>query len=249
MPHSLSISIEKIEMALEGHSKLNFSDEKSIKSIESNETSLFGDAVFPTRTYVVEVFQITARRSTHHDLKATRFLVDDASIVQLKDSSNYIPMKDRHQPSESQYAILERGMPSEELKNSNHAAHNRGSHGSEVLKATLFHDGTVHLDEVEVDVESVVLRVTPTSLKDCTKALRKIVEIIQLVTREMEQKVHEEGRKARRRDQDGKTNFQCMTLGVELCLTPSFFSFGSRQFSINANTISISDIIANIRSH
>jgi len=42
------------------------------------------------------------------------------------------------------------------------------------------------------------------SLKDCTKGIKKIVELVQLMTREMERKVHEEGRKARRRDAIGK---------------------------------------------
>jgi hypothetical protein len=41
-------------------------------------------------------------------------------------------------------------------------------------------------------------------LKDCSKGIRKIIELVQLMTREMERKVHEEGRKARRRGRDGK---------------------------------------------
>ena len=43
----------------------------------------------------------------------------------------------------------------------------------------------------------MILRVTPTTLKDCTKGIRKIAELMQLITRAMERKVHEEGRKAR----------------------------------------------------
>ncbi len=72
--------------------------------------------------------------------------------------------------------------------------------------SSLFHDGTIHLDEVEADIEAVVLRVTPTTLKDCAKGIRRIVELVQLMTREMERKVHEEGRKARRRHRDEGTN-------------------------------------------
>jgi len=66
------------------------------------------------------------------------------------------------------------------------------------------HDGTIHLDEVDIDIDPVILRVTPTSLKDCTKGIRKIAELVQLITRAMEIKVHEEGRKARRRDHNKK---------------------------------------------
>ena len=213
MPHSLSVSVEKIEMALEGHSKWNFPDEKSI---ESHETSLLGgEYSYPTRTYVVEVFRITARRSQHNGLKATRFLVADASIVQLKDPSEYIPMKDRHEAFESQYSILERGNGNAGQQGDLAPDHSEQSPrgGSEVLRASLFHDGGVHLDEVEIDIDSIILRVTPTSLKDCTKGIKKIIELIQLMTREMERKVHEEGRKARQSHRDGK---------VVGCFVPQF---------------------------
>jgi hypothetical protein len=209
MPLVLSVTVDKIEMALEGHSKTNFSDEKSI---ESHETSLFGEYALPTRTYVVEVFNISVRRSKHNDITSTKLLVDDVSIVQLKDSSEYTPMKDRHEADESQYAILQRGVRQENSGTSpgqppNELASFDSQSGSEVLRVSLFHDGTVHLDEVEIDIESVILRVTPTSLKDCAKGIRKIVELVQLMTREMERKVHEEGRKARRRDPSGKNSF------------------------------------------
>jgi hypothetical protein len=202
-------------MALEGHSKVNFSDEKSI---ESHETSLLGDFAPPTRTYVVEVFHITARRTKHHNISATKILVADASIVQLKDPMEYIPMKERHEATESQYSILQRwqvqdhpadGHGSPRQGDISSRAHRR-ERGSQVLSASLFHDGSVHLDEVEIDIDSVILRVTPTSLKDCSKGIRKIIELVQLMTREMERKVHEEGRKARRRGRDGKKLSQLM---------------------------------------
>ena len=190
-PHCLSLTVEKLEMALEGHSKLTFSDERSV---ESHETSHFGQFASPTRTYVVEVFDFKLNRTKNHDIIATKIHVADASIVQLKSPSEYTPMKNRHDARESQYCILERGTPSGE--------HAGNEEGSAVLRIVMLHDGTIHLDEVEVDIDPIILRVTPTSLKDCTKGIRKIVEIVQLLTREMERKVHEEGRKARKRDRE-----------------------------------------------
>ncbi|KAL3925552.1 MAG: hypothetical protein SGILL_000326 [Bacillariaceae sp.] len=193
-PHCLSLVVEKVELAIEGHSKANFSDEKSI---ESHETSHFGHFASPTRTYVVEVFRLKLNRTKNHDIIATRAVLADASIVQLKSPSEYVPMKERHEARESQYCILERGLTSGD------AAH---EDGSAVLSIAMLHDGTVHLDEVEIDVDPVILRVTPTSLKDCTKGIRKIVEIVQVLTREMERKVHEEGRKARRLERNTSTS-------------------------------------------
>jgi Vacuolar sorting-associated protein 13, N-terminal/N-terminal region of Chorein or VPS13/Repeating coiled region of VPS13 len=226
-PHSISVTVEKIEMALEGHSKLYFSDEKSI---ESHDYSLLEHAP-STRTYVVEVFKIAVRRSIHNSITATKFVVEDASIVQLKDAGAYSAMKERHEASEAQYAILERGnrqsfaeqliwsprarFHSDPSPRANSMGQNQNKNGTrsgppraEILTASLFHDGTAHLDEVEIDIDSIILRVTPTSLKDCVKATRKIIELVQLMTREMERKVHEEGRKARQRGRDGKFQWQ-----------------------------------------
>jgi hypothetical protein len=213
MPQTLSVRIEKIELALEGHSKAGFSDDRSIAS---HETSLFGDYAPPTRTYVVEVFQISVRRSKHGDTTATKLVVSDASIVQLMNADDYIPMKTRHEASESHYQILERGTMHEPEDNVSSPRRRRDGLTetsesrpcAEILTASLFHDGTVHLDEVELDLDSVILRVTPTTLKDCAKGIRQIVELMQLMTREMERKVHEEGRKSRKarlRERDGRS--------------------------------------------
>ena len=180
-PQCLSLTVEKIEMALEGHSKMNFPDDKSI---ESQDTTLFGQFASPTRTYIVEVFRLCWERTKNHDIITNKLLARDASVVQLKAPSDYTPMKRRHQACESQYSIVERGI----LRDID----------SPILSVNILHDGTIHLDEVEVDIDPVILRVTPTTLKDCTKGIRKIAELMQLITRAMERKVHEEGRKARR---------------------------------------------------
>eukprot|EP00934_Nitzschia_sp_Nitz4_P006272 Nitzschia sp. Nitz4//scaffold62_size106224//52646//63438//NITZ4_004359-RA/size106224-processed-gene-0.169-mRNA-1//-1//CDS//3329555865//6262//frame0 len=198
----LSLSVDKIEMAIEGHSKVNFSDERSIESQEGASFSGFAPG---TRTYVVEVFNIHVQRSRYREVSATKLIVADISIVQLKDPTEYIPMKARHEADETQYSILQRGRHSDSSdvtpRNLRTAQSSFDSIvGSEVFRVSFFHDGVVHLDEVEIDIDSVVLRVTPTTLKDCVKGIRKILELGQLMTREMERKVHEEGRKARRRD-------------------------------------------------
>lgn len=214
IPHCLSLYVEKIEMALEGHSKVTLSDEKSV---DTHETSILGEVGLHTRTYVVELFQISVRRSRHHQTTSTRLLVNDASIVQVRDSADYVPMMERHQAVAPQYCILERRQPKADSSHS--SASFRPLHdgiapqpnrpGKEILKASLFHDRGVHLDEVEIDIEAFIMRVTPTSLKDCVKGIRKIVELIQLMTKEMERKVHEEGRKARQRGNNGKIARGC----------------------------------------
>jgi hypothetical protein len=78
-----------------------------------------------------------------------------------------------------------------------HSGHSTDDKCSSFLSVSFLHDRSLHLDEVEIDMNSVVLRITPTTLKDCSKGFSKIMELVQLVTREMERKVHEEGRKAR----------------------------------------------------
>eukprot|EP00980_Cylindrotheca_fusiformis_P028317 scaffold22592_cov129-Cylindrotheca_fusiformis.AAC.3 len=209
IPHYLSLRVEKIEMALEGHSKVHLSDEKSV---DTHDASALCDIGLNTRTYVVELFRISARRSRHHHVTSTKLLIDDASIVQVRDSADYVPMMERHQGVEPQYCILGRRQNKTDFEKSQSKF--RPLHdgiapqapwpGKEILKASLFQDRRIHLDEVEIDIESFIMRVTPTSLKDCVKGIRRIVELIQLLTKEMERKVHEEGRKARQQGSTGK---------------------------------------------
>lgn len=197
----LSVKVDKIEMALEGHSKGAFSDDRSLASHDTYH------ALSPvTRIYVVEVFAIGVQRSRINNTTKTEFNVADASIVQLKGEFSYVPMKMRHEASESQHCILV-GLNSARrmsaLNSNGHKSSLQGipdsSHG-EIVCATLFHDSVAHLDEIEIDIDSVIVRVTPTSLKDFMKGLKRILELVQLMTKEMERKVHEEGRKARERD-------------------------------------------------
>jgi len=200
VPRILSLSVEKVEMALEGHSKKVYcSDERSTHSMDSVQ-----EYAPPTRAYLVEVFRISVNRSKLGHTEITRLSVMDASIVRLKDVSSYTPQCIRRENIESENRILVRAggnpgwdstAPAKDLEED--AGENNAR--AAVLRATLLRNKVAHLDEVEVDIDSVVLRVTPTTLKDCAKAFRRIAELAQLMTKEMERKVHEEGRQARRR--------------------------------------------------
>jgi hypothetical protein len=88
-----------------------------------------------------------------------------------------------------------------------------------ILNASLFHNSSQHLDEVEIVIDSVVVRVTPTSLKDCAKGLRRFLELVELTTKEMERKVHEEGRIARRMELLGKCKLRLLSIWLKLYLT------------------------------
>lgn len=190
MPQVFKFTLERLEMALEGHSKRsqNVSDDRSLVSLDS-----FHESSPSTRTYLVEVTGIGIKRSRRDHRAATRFSVTDCSIIRLKDGAQFIPFRNRRRDiAETQHLILTR-------------SYHKGvsSPSPKILSASLIHDGMSHLDEVEVDIDSTTLRVTPTTLKDCAKAVRKIAELTQLLTREMERKIHEEGRKARRRPRRG----------------------------------------------
>ena len=186
----LSVNVDKIEIAIEGHSKRRGEDDRSTSSLDS-----LHDSSPPIRAYLVEIDAIEVTRTSHGLMAATRLLAQNASILRLHDGAGYAPLRKRRDPVDSQYRIL--------VRSSVEQQHQQGGVTGAVgpvLRASLLHDGKNHLDEVEVDIDSVVLRVTITTLKDCVKASRRLAEVAQLATREMERKVHEEGRKARLRD-------------------------------------------------
>jgi Vacuolar sorting-associated protein 13, N-terminal len=202
----ISLEVDKIELALEGHSKssANVSDERSFISLDS-----YHEFSPPTRTYLVELFQIRLKRYVQGQRAYSNVMLHDASIVRLRDGSLYYPLRTSKEMIDSQYCILVRSHSSTMKVSSVKLATVREEEEIAdivpVASATFLHDGYVHLDEVEVDFDSVVLRVTPTTLKDCSKAFKRVVELVQVMTKEMERKVHEEGRKARRKDRKGKS--------------------------------------------
>lgn len=125
--------------------------------------------------------------------------MNDASILRLKDGSQFSPFKSRLDAVDAQYRVLVRSVANTREPTIHSSDSPINTPRTPIVQASLLHDGHSHLDEVEVDIDSVVLRVTPTTLKDCAKAFRRIAELTQVATKEMERKVHEEGRKARRK--------------------------------------------------
>jgi len=65
------------------------------------------------------------------------------------------------------------------------------------LTATLLQDESNHINDVDIDLNYLCIHITPTSLSDFSKALSRILELIEITTREMERRVHETGRTAR----------------------------------------------------
>jgi hypothetical protein len=188
-PRQFKLRMAKVEMALEGHSKkISCSDERSTTSVES-----FQDYAPPTRAYLIEVFDIRLNRSRAEESERTSLTVANASIVRLKDVAFYTPLSARQENLESEHKILVY------KRDPTSSAKGKVKFCPDVFRASIVRKNHSHSDEVEVDVESMTLRVTPTTLKDCSKAVRKVIELVQVATKEMERKVHEEGRRARRR--------------------------------------------------
>jgi hypothetical protein len=202
LPRVISIQVEKVEIALEGHSKqLLSSDERSMTSLDT----VFQEFAPPTRAYLVEIFKICAKKSSLRHTEVTRVSIMDASIIRLRDVTQYSPLAVRHEFIESENYIFSRSTdrssaPVFNDKNTQFSIIASDNSQTDLFRASFLHNRLSHLDEVEVDINSIVLRITPTTLKDCSKAFRRIMELGHLVTKEMERKVHEQGRNARRRN-------------------------------------------------
>ena len=198
LPGVVTVKMDKIEVAVEGHSKhtqLSY-DEKSLASLDSHSQLTSSPS---TRTYLVELFCVLLKHSRVEHAETTNLSVADASIVRLRDGSLYTPFSAKRENVESENCILSCG-DSRDVQ----YGFSTECQGLSVLRASLLRDKGAHLDEVELDIKSPMLRVSPTTLKDCAKAFRRIVEVVQIMTREMERKVHEAGREARRRDRVGE---------------------------------------------
>ncbi|GKY91151.1 hypothetical protein MPSEU_000087900 [Mayamaea pseudoterrestris] len=192
MPRIVSITLDKLELALEGHSRSHAgsSDDKSMAS----QDSLY-EVAPSTRTYLIELHDVSVRQIRQDKFSTTALSVVDAGITRLRDGLPFTPLKGRSKMTD--YCILESARRGTGQHTTSESLLESGDPC--ILHASFVHDGRQCYDEVDVEIDSVILRVTPMTLKDCTKAARQVAEFTQLVTRELERKVHEEGRRARLR--------------------------------------------------
>ena len=182
----LVVNMERLEIALEGHSKRKWDVDcdKSMASLDS-----FHESSPSIRAYLLQIEGIEMNRTSHGLMAATQLQANNAFILRL---AGGIPFRNKQRRDTTAVDAHDLILVRSSLEN---------QEGDQpVFRAGLLHDGRNHLDEVEVDIDSVILRVTTTTLKDCTKAVRRVAEVTQILGGELERKVHEEGRKARRRE-------------------------------------------------
>jgi len=68
---------------------------------------------------------------------------------------------------------------------------------SDFINGVYFHDGVNLIDEVEIDVTSAIIKVTPTSISDCAMWVARAVELIRIASKGMERRAHKSNRKYR----------------------------------------------------
>ena len=105
LPRVVTVQIEKVEIALEGHSKqFSISDERSMASLDT----ALQEYAPPTRAYLVEIFKVVVKKSSLRHTEVTRISIVDASIVRLRDVSQYSPLAGRREFIEPENCILVR---------------------------------------------------------------------------------------------------------------------------------------------
>jgi len=194
MPLTMTVRLEKVEIAIEGHSK-----RKGLASFDDGSLASFDSTteVSPTtRTYLMEISHLTVHRDAASGIDRAQLRVEDVTIVRLKDKTLYTPFGTKKDIIDSENSILHFGDTGLDPECVNQTSH--------VFSVNLIRQTESHLNEVEVEVHSIEMRVTPTTLKDCAKAFKRVAEVVQVATKEMERKVHEAGRKARLKDRLGK---------------------------------------------
>uniref|UniRef100_A0A7S1BUD7 Vacuolar protein sorting-associated protein 13 VPS13 adaptor binding domain-containing protein n=1 Tax=Corethron hystrix TaxID=216773 RepID=A0A7S1BUD7_9STRA len=152
------------------------------------------------RTYDLSVSRIRIDHSHRGELIQSSFAVDNISVVQIH------TMGGIQKSMERQWIFVRKTEPfmfhliapgEDDVSAPSSAKNHAPSAISQILEATYFHDGIKHLTEIEVDVGASVTSITPTSLRDILLGCNRIAEIVQLMTKEIERKVHQEGRLAR----------------------------------------------------
>eukprot|EP00804_Cyclotella_cryptica_P006412 CCRYP_014275-RB/>CCRYP_014275-RB protein AED:0.05 eAED:0.05 QI:2525/1/1/1/0.91/0.84/13/302/2635 len=252
-PDSPAIQIlvffEEIEVALESY--------VPSKNVDKTVTR--------NRTYLIEIFRITFQHRSKGLKQFSRLTVSDFSIAQLTEIKRDGCKTPRLlKPSdEPQHQILAKKVAAGHensdispprppktkteyrplrtprelcLPSAGEETNSSEFPPIEFIRACHFHDGENHVDEVEVDVYNLILRVTPTSIVDLKISLTRLFELIQLTSKEMERKVHEGRRKAIRAYKSRST-----LNGLHATEIFSSVSLPEEEYETSGNRISATD--------
>ena len=205
-PLELSFSVKKIEMTLEGEPLENKASTPKIPNAYR-------------RTYIVRLSRIQLNKLGGYHESTSRLSVNDAFIVQMKDSKAEGNVRVIYPSTEPKHQILVQRRniliaPDNDI--SHNYQKNRG-----VITASLTHNSGNHSNDVEIDLNSIALRITPTSLRDVLDGLQRIFELLEISTKEMERRVHEQGRSARKRGNYIRSKNQLMKEKDRIELTDS----------------------------
>ena len=215
---SISFLVDGIQLSLEGQSHEKSDSYISAKKKKKKKSR--------KRTYLVQVLGIHGKIESIGDNKKSSVAVDDVSIMQTKRSTESTEQNPKQKPSEElRHHILMCAHQS--LSDSNEASEDPillspsriveatpKSKGetinvhkeSPALIFSMVHDGGNHLDDIGMDLNYLIFRITPSSLQDCSEALKRVLQLIEIMTREMERRVHAAGRSARNQENTGKSS-------------------------------------------
>ena len=200
----LCLSFEQIEAALESYSHENAAEKKTKRN----------------RTYLMTISHVTMQQRSKGPKQFSRLMVRDISLIQLvevkkdgrrvlkpgtdlvhkilgkKDIDEHCSIESPKNPNVTPPVTPKAKLnhhplrTPKELRLTSTRQESTANSPCEFIRVCHFKDGENHVDEVEFDIISMLVRVTPTSIVDLTKASARLFELIKLASKEMERRVH-----------------------------------------------------------
>lgn len=165
-----SISVEKIELYLQG---------------PPNKSSLHSSK----RTYLVELKKLNMIRSRNGSVRTSTAILQFINIALMKELPPKLDTASLLQP-ESRFSVLK--CSKEHLSGQNLQIDdlNQNNKVNGAIMFTFIHDESTHIDDLDLAFNGIEIRVTSTSLRDCYGATKRVLEVIRIMTGEMERRVH-----------------------------------------------------------
>ncbi len=166
----LSVSIESVELYLQGQVSPKMDNTQK-------------------RTYRIQILNIDAKHFNQGHKGRSNIKVGDASIVQ--ESIKKIWDRQFEASNELRHNFLTCSAP--KRRKLERRCHNNELGHSSIL-VTVQRDRKTLSNDFDIKFGRIVLRLTPTMLTDCSVAIGRIIESTQIMTKEMERRVHIESR-------------------------------------------------------
>ncbi len=189
MPQERSIEVKSTSMKRKTEEVFNVQVERVELYIQGQQQELLDKNIESKRTYMVQIMRIEANHCSHDGSYESEMGFGSLRIFQGQAPNN--SQSNRPDVKDFQNEVL---TCARALKREGGGESPNKSHDDSAMRVTFVHEGMKHFDDFDVSIGELIIRLTPTTVIDCSLAIDRTIESVKIMTRDLERRAHSQAR-------------------------------------------------------